>query len=75
MIEALKHDDVITKLGGRFKLTALIQRRWLELMRGARPMVDTQGRTDLEVVIQEIIEGKIEPKYWEEQLEDAEGEE
>lgn len=75
MIEALKHDDVIAKLGGRFKLTALIQRRWLELMRGARPMVDTQGRTDLEVVIQEIIEGKIEPKYWEEQLEDAEGEE
>lgn len=75
MIEALKHDDVITKLGGRFKLTALIQRRWLELMRGARPMVDTQGRSDLEVVIQEIIEGKIEPKYWEEQLEDAEGEE
>ena len=75
MIEALKHDDVITKLGGRFKLTALIQRRWLELMRGARPMVDTQGRTDLEVVIQEIIEGKVEPKYWEEQLEDAEGEE
>ena len=75
MIEALKHDDVITKLGGRFKLTALIQRRWLEVMRGARPMVDTQGRSDLEVVIQEIIEGKIEPKYWEEQLEDVEGEE
>ena len=75
MIEALKHDEVIAKLGGRFKLTALIQRRWLELMRGARPMVDTQGRTDLEVVIQEIIEGKVEPKYWEEQLDDAEGEE
>ena len=71
MIEALKHDEVITKLGGRFKLTALIQRRWLEVMRGARPMVDTQGRSDLEVVIQEIIEGKIEPKYWEEQLEDV----
>lgn len=75
MIEALKHDEVITKLGGRFKLTALIQRRWLEVMRGARPMVDTQGRSDLEVVIQEIIEGKIEPKYWEEQPEDVEGEE
>jgi DNA-directed RNA polymerase subunit omega len=75
MIEALKHDDIIEKLGGRFKLTALIQRRWLELMRGARPMVETRGRTDLEVVIQEIIEGKIEPRYWEEQTEEAEGEE
>jgi DNA-directed RNA polymerase subunit omega len=75
MIEALKHDDIIEKLGGRFKLTALIQRRWLELMRGARPMVETRGRTDLEVVIQEIIEGKIEPRYWEEQIEEVEGEE
>jgi DNA-directed RNA polymerase subunit omega len=57
MIDALKHDDLILKLGGRFKLTALIQRRWLELLRGARPMVDTEGLSELEVVIQEIVEG------------------
>lgn len=62
MIEALKNDDIIHKIGGRFKLTALIQRRWLELMRGARPMVETKGLTDLEVVIKEITEGKIEPR-------------
>ena len=36
MIDTLKHDDLIQKIGGRFKLTALIQRRWLELLRGAR---------------------------------------
>ena len=66
MIEALKNDDVIHKVGGRFKLTALIQRRWLELMRGARPMVDTTGLTDLETVIQEIVEGKIEARLWDE---------
>ena len=63
MIEALKNDDVITKLGGRFKLTSLIQRRWLELMRGARPMVDTTNRTDIEVVIEEILQGKIGIDY------------
>lgn len=60
MIEALRHDDIIEKVGGRFKLTTLIQRRWLQLMQGARPMVDPKGLTDLEVVIREIEEGKIE---------------
>ncbi len=74
MIETLKHDDLIRKLGGRFKLTALIQRRWLELMRGARPMVETRGKSDLEVVIQEILEGKIEPRFWAGQDEDEAGE-
>ena len=61
MIEILKSDEIINKIGGRFKLTALIQRRWLQLMQGARPMVKTEGLTDLEVVLQEIVEGKIVP--------------
>ena len=60
MIEALRHDDLIEKVGGRFKLAALIQRRWLELLQGARPMIDPKGLTDLEVVIKEIEEGKID---------------
>jgi len=60
MIDVLKDDEIINKLGGRFKLTSLIQRRWLELMQGARPMVDPKGKTDLEIVTQEIMEGKIE---------------
>jgi DNA-directed RNA polymerase subunit omega len=60
MIEALKSDEIVTKLGGRFKLTALIQRRLRELViDGARPLVDRDGRTDLEVVIEEILQGKI----------------
>ena len=64
MIEALKSDEIVTKLGGRFKLTALIQRRLRELLiDGARPLVERNGRTDLEVVIEEILEGKIAPDY------------
>lgn len=59
MIEALKHDKIVEMVGGRFKLAALIQRRWLELLQGARPMVETKGLTEMEVVVQEILEGKI----------------
>ena len=64
MIDALKSDEIVTKLGGRFKLTALIQRRLRELViDGARPLVDRNGRTDLEVVIEEILQGKIAPDF------------
>jgi DNA-directed RNA polymerase subunit omega len=59
MIEALKHDDLAEKVGGQFKLAALIQKRWLELLQGARPMVEPEGRTEMEIVIQEILEDKI----------------
>jgi DNA-directed RNA polymerase subunit K/omega len=30
-----------------------------ELMEGARPLVDRHGRSDLEVAIQEVAEGKV----------------
>ena len=43
MIEALKSDEIVNKVGGRFKLTALIQKRMLELMDGARPLVERDG--------------------------------
>ena len=64
MIEALKSDEIVHKVGGRFKLTALIQKRMLELMDGARPLIErTDGMTDLEVVIQEILQDKITIDY------------
>ena len=59
MIEALKSDDIVRKVGGRFRLTALIQRRLGEIIDGARPLVERNGRSDLEVVIQEIMDDKI----------------
>lgn len=64
MIEALKSDEIVRKMGGRFKLTALIQKRMMELLDGARPLVDrTANMTDLEVVIQEILQDKITIDY------------
>ena len=59
MIDELRNDDIVRKVGGHFKLSALIQRRWLELIQGARPMVETKGMTDMEVIVQEIMEDKI----------------
>ncbi len=59
MIEALKSDAIVNKVGGRFRLCSLIQRRLVQLMEGARPLVERDGRSDLEVVIQEILEDRI----------------
>lgn len=59
MIEALKSDEIVAKAGGRFKLCALIQRRLVQLMEGARPLVDRDGRSDLEVAIDEVLQNKI----------------
>ena len=63
MIEALKSDEIVNKVGGRFKLTALIQKRMMELMEGARPLVERDNMTDLETVIQEILQDKIAIDY------------
>ena len=60
MIEELKSTDVINKVGGRFKLSALIQKRMVEIMQGARPLIeDTDGKTMIEIVIEEIKTDKI----------------
>ena len=64
MIEALKSEQVVEKVGGKFKLTALIQKRMIELMQGARPFIERKkGMTDMEVAIQEILEDKIGIDY------------
>jgi DNA-directed RNA polymerase subunit omega len=60
MIEELKSTEIINKVGGRFKLTALVQRRLQELLAGARPLIDdTEEMTQMEIVIKEILQDKI----------------
>jgi DNA-directed RNA polymerase subunit omega len=60
MIDELKSEKLVNKVGGKFKLTALVQKRLGELMQGGRPLIkDTQGKTMLEIVIQEILQDKI----------------
>ena len=67
MIEALKSDEIVQKVGGRFRLTTLIQKRRLELMRGGRALVERRpGMTDMEIVIEEILQDKITYEHAEE---------
>ena len=64
MIEELKSTEIVNKVGGRFKLTALVQKRLGELMQGSRPLIeDTKGKTQLEIVVQEILQDKITIDY------------
>ncbi len=60
MLEELKSEDIVNKVGGRFKLVALMQKRLQELLEGGRPLIDdVEGRTMLEIVAQEILQDKI----------------
>ncbi len=64
MIEELKSTEIIDKVGGKFKLTALVQKRLEELLDGARPLIeDTEGKTQLQIVVQEILQDKIAIDY------------
>lgn len=60
MIEELKDTTILNKIGGRFKLSALIQKRMIELLEGGRPLIEnTEGKTQIEIVVEEIRQGKI----------------
>lgn len=59
MIEALKEEEIVNKVGGRFKLSTLIQKRLVALNSGARPLVNLNTDEKMEVVVQEILQDKI----------------
>jgi DNA-directed RNA polymerase subunit omega len=59
MIDELKEEEIVNKVGGRFKLSTLIQKRMVALNTGAKPLVEARGMDKMAVVIQEILEDKI----------------
>lgn len=59
MIDALKEEEIVNKVGGRFKLSTLIQKRLVALNGGARPLVDIHTDEKMEIVVQEILQDKI----------------
>lgn len=59
MLDEFREDMIARKVGGRFKLTALIQKRMVALNRGARPLVDLQTKDLMQIVVAEIIGDKI----------------
>ncbi|MEZ6094366.1 MAG: DNA-directed RNA polymerase subunit omega [Pirellulaceae bacterium] len=59
MYEELKEEAIVRKVGGRFKLSTLIQKRLVQLNRGARPLIDTNLSDKMAIVLQEIEQDKI----------------
>ncbi|MEX0677814.1 MAG: DNA-directed RNA polymerase subunit omega [Pirellulales bacterium] len=59
MLEDLREEEIVNKVGGRFKLSTLIQKRLVALNAGSRPLVNLQTDNKLEIVIQEIMQDKI----------------
>lgn len=59
MIDALKEEWIVNKVGGRFKLSSLIQKRMVAINSGARPLVDMKTKFPMEIVIAEILQNKI----------------
>ena len=59
MLDELQEEEVIKKVGGRFKLSTLIQKRLVALNQGSRVLVDTDTEDKMKIVIQEILQDKI----------------
>lgn len=59
MIDALKEEEIVNKVGGRFKLSTLIQKRLAAINAGARPLVHLDTKDKMEIVVQEILQDKI----------------
>ena len=60
MLDSFQEEDIVNKVGGRFKLSSLIQKRLVALNRGARPLVELNTKNTLEIVVAEILNDKIE---------------
>jgi DNA-directed RNA polymerase subunit omega len=59
MLEALKEEAIVNKVGGRFKLSTLIQKRLVALNAGSRPLIQASTENKMEIVLQEILQDKI----------------
>ena len=59
MLEELKDEAIIEKVGGRFKLSTLIQKRIVQLKQGSRALVDMETEDTMRLVLQEILQDKI----------------
>ncbi|MCH2582623.1 MAG: hypothetical protein MK133_15655 [Planctomycetes bacterium] len=63
MLDITTEEELVQMVGGKFRLTSLIQKRIVELNRGAPPLVEFEDNDEPTLklsVIKEILEGKIE---------------
>ena len=59
MYDELKEEEIVRKVGGRFKLSTLIQKRLVQLNQGARPLIQTNETDNMSIVLKEILTDKI----------------
>lgn len=59
MLEELKEEEIVNKVGGRFKLSTLIQKRLVQLNQGSRALVNIDTHDKMSIVLREIMEDKI----------------
>jgi DNA-directed RNA polymerase subunit omega len=59
MYDELKEEEIVRKVGGRFKLSTLIQKRLVQLNQGARPLIQSHETDNMSIVLKEILTDKI----------------
>jgi DNA-directed RNA polymerase subunit K/omega len=52
--------ELVKQVGGSFRLTALLQKRVRELVRGQRPLFETRERNYIKIASEELKRGLIE---------------
>jgi len=72
MIRKQEIDALSKRMGGRFKMTVLIQKRIQELVRGANPLIaldKERKQSIIDIAVEEVVQGKV---YFEPTDEDEE---
>jgi DNA-directed RNA polymerase subunit omega len=59
MLDQLKDESIVEKVGGRFKLSTLVQKRLVQLSAGSRPLVEPGVQDKVSIVLEEIRQDKI----------------
>ncbi len=57
-VEIREYETMAAKVGGKFKLAVLLQKRMAELMFGAPPLVENPTKDLFETALRELAEGK-----------------
>ena len=68
MVDYRKLFEAEKKIGGRFELAALLQKRAVELMRGVQPLIETRETNWIDIAAEEVLAGKIELVPFEEEF-------
>jgi DNA-directed RNA polymerase subunit omega len=59
MLDELREEEIVNKVGGRFKLSTLIQKRLVALQQGSPALVHLDTQDKMKIVLREIVEDKI----------------